>query len=445
MVLPSQIGRAAGSRSFVTGRRRRRGLRRWIVLVVLLAAAYGLYHWLGSGDSSPDGIDVEQAAAQSDDNVQQAGITDQNNLAQLASEVPIQSSGGVEEPIVIAEPPAVEPQPESEYTPPISRRDKPVDPFEDLLSDVKDQTTETIEQPHELAGGADTTQEETEGAAEQDVRVVDQPDASAEKVEIPDNPDVTAQMDRGMALIREGKKVEGRRILSKLLLDPAQPLKAQDADWVRKTLTDLADKMIFAREQAPNDPLSEIYTFMDGDYLSTIAPRYRITYQLIEKINNVKATRMWAGRKIKVIRGPFHAVVDKSAYRMDVYLVEKPGNTKVFIASYAVGLGENDSTPPGLWVVRRGSKVSNPSWRNPRTMEVYNADDPDNPIGEYWIGLEGADANTTNKAGYGIHGTNEPQSIGRQASMGCIRMRETDLAIFYDLMHEGYSTVEVRE
>jgi hypothetical protein len=44
--------------------------------------------------------------------------------------------------------------------------------------------------------------------------------------------------------------------------------------------------------------------------------------------------------------------------------------------------------------------------------------------------------------GYGIHGTNEPNSIGKAASHGCIRMAKADLEEFYELVAEG-DTVEL--
>jgi hypothetical protein len=46
------------------------------------------------------------------------------------------------------------------------------------------------------------------------------------------------------------------------------------------------------------------------------------------------------------------------------------------------------------------------------------------------------------KRGYGIHGTNEPNSIGKAASHGCIRMAKADLEEFFDLVAEG-DTVEL--
>jgi hypothetical protein len=44
--------------------------------------------------------------------------------------------------------------------------------------------------------------------------------------------------------------------------------------------------------------------------------------------------------------------------------------------------------------------------------------------------------------GYGFHGTNEPRSIGKAASHGCIRMARANLEEFYDLVAVG-DTVEL--
>ena len=58
-----------------------------------------------------------------------------------------------------------------------------------------------------------------------------------------------------------------------------------------------------------------------------------------------------------------------------------------------------------------------------------------NPVGTRWIGLS--------KKGYGIHGTNAPKSIGRDASHGCIRMRNKDVEELYALVAVGVP-VELR-
>ena len=54
---------------------------------------------------------------------------------------------------------------------------------------------------------------------------------------------------------------------------------------------------------------------------------------------------------------------------------------------------------------------------------------PDNPIGPRWIGLD--------KKGFGIHGTNEPRSIGRSASHGCIRLRNREVEEFFRMVSVG--------
>jgi hypothetical protein len=58
-----------------------------------------------------------------------------------------------------------------------------------------------------------------------------------------------------------------------------------------------------------------------------------------------------------------------------------------------------------------------------------------NPVGPRWIGL--------NKKGYGIHGTNELQSIGKATSHGCIRLRNRDVEQFFRMVRVG-DTVEIR-
>jgi len=59
---------------------------------------------------------------------------------------------------------------------------------------------------------------------------------------------------------------------------------------------------------------------------------------------------------------------------------------------------------------------------------------PHNPVGTRWMGLS--------IKGYGIHGTNEPKSIGKAASHGCIRMAKADLEELYPLVQVG-DTVEI--
>ena len=60
---------------------------------------------------------------------------------------------------------------------------------------------------------------------------------------------------------------------------------------------------------------------------------------------------------------------------------------------------------------------------------------PSNPLGTRWIGLS--------QPPYGLHGTNEPWSIGKPASHGCIRMAHKDLEELFTLVRPG-DTVIIR-
>jgi lipoprotein-anchoring transpeptidase ErfK/SrfK len=92
---------------------------------------------------------------------------------------------------------------------------------------------------------------------------------------------------------------------------------------------------------------------------------------------------------------------------------------------YSVAVGKPSTpSPTGTFTIER--RVANPTYHhNGKTVPPG----PHNPVGTRWMGLS--------KHGYGIHGTNEPNSIGRAASHGCIRMARTDLEEFYALVAEG--------
>jgi lipoprotein-anchoring transpeptidase ErfK/SrfK len=89
----------------------------------------------------------------------------------------------------------------------------------------------------------------------------------------------------------------------------------------------------------------------------------------------------------------------------------------------AVGKPATPSPAGSFSIVRR---VSNPTYsHNGRVV----APGPKNPVGSRWMGLS--------LKGYGIHGTNEPNSIGKAASHGCIRMAKSDLEELYAQVQIG--------
>lgn len=229
----------------------------------------------------------------------------------------------------------------------------------------------------------------------------------------------------------EGKLVEARDILNRAL-----HAARSDADraMLRERLERLNEDLVYSPKVHPGDPMVMSYEVQSGDSLARIVKKQglMVDYRLLVHINRLaSANRINLGQKIKLVKGPFHAVVDKSDYRLDLYWgpSDKPKEW-VFVRSFPVGLGEDDGTPVGDFHVKENSRLENPVWRNPRTGEFFGADDPNNPIGEHWIGIEGEGESAVH-LGYGIHGTIDPGSIGQSRSMGCVRMRSEDVALVY--------------
>jgi lipoprotein-anchoring transpeptidase ErfK/SrfK len=92
---------------------------------------------------------------------------------------------------------------------------------------------------------------------------------------------------------------------------------------------------------------------------------------------------------------------------------------------YTVAVGKASTpSPEGSFTIQR--RVANPVYQHEGKTILPG---PGNPVGTRWMGLS--------KPGYGIHGTNEPRSIGKAASHGCIRMARTDLEELYTLVAVG--------
>jgi L,D-transpeptidase ErfK/SrfK len=92
---------------------------------------------------------------------------------------------------------------------------------------------------------------------------------------------------------------------------------------------------------------------------------------------------------------------------------------------YPIAVGKN-STPSPNGNFHIASRVVKPTWYKPgKTV----GPGPANPLGTRWMGL--------GFKRYGIHGTNMPNSIGKAASHGCIRMRNHDVEELFELVQVG--------
>jgi lipoprotein-anchoring transpeptidase ErfK/SrfK len=241
-----------------------------------------------------------------------------------------------------------------------------------------------------------------------------------------------------------GDLVAARKTLNDSLL--AGTLSASDADSIRKQIATINQTVVFSSKHFADDAFGGNYTVKPGEKLSTIAFQHDITWELLLRLNNMSdPRRLRAGQSLKLIKGPFHAVVTKSKFTMDIYLGSPGEAGSMYITTFPVGLGRDDSTPTGTWMIEPHHKIKHPTYYSPRGEGVIAADDPKNPLGPFWLGLTGTDGHAVGRLSYGIHGTIEPDSIGKMASLGCIRMQNSDVAIVYEMLVEGKSTVIVRD
>lgn len=107
--------------------------------------------------------------------------------------------------------------------------------------------------------------------------------------------------------------------------------------------------------------------------------------------------------------------------------------------TYPVGVGQPQwPTPLGQWHILQ--KVVDPVWGYPLDFDPggrrgVTPPGPRNPLGTRWMGFTPEE--------HGIHGTNQPETIGKVISHGCVRMHVPDSEELFDLVQVG-TPVEVR-
>lgn len=260
--------------------------------------------------------------------------------------------------------------------------------------------------------------------------------AKSEPVSVSSQPIVDAT-----AAIESGNMLEGRKILNAALTSKTLPPAQSNA--VKAKMREVNQTIVFSRTLYSSDEFGGTYKVQPGDSFQKIGGKHEVPWELLVRINGIDPKRLQAGKTIKMVKGPFHAVVDKSDFALDLWIGPPEEAGSMYVTTYNVGLGADDSTPTGTWIVT--GKLKNPAYYSPRGEGVFQPDDPKNPLGEYWLSLEGIDGKAVGAQSYGIHGTIEPDTIGKQASMGCIRLLNEDVERVYEMLAEGKSTVIVRE
>lgn len=177
-------------------------------------------------------------------------------------------------------------------------------------------------------------------------------------------------------------------------------------------------------EHAEQPALVEsVYTVRPGDSLSSIARQFNTHIELIKLANNQLKDDIAADRTLKITTIMPEIQVDRQKYQLTLFWKSQP------LRTFAIGIGKDDSTPVGEFVVH--TKQKNPSWwRNNHAIPFGS---PDNILGTRWMGLKDAPGHS----GYGIHGTTQPDSIPGPTSAGCIRMLNRDVEELFEWVPIG--------
>jgi len=210
----------------------------------------------------------------------------------------------------------------------------------------------------------------------------------------------------------------------------------EKAAEIKNRLGELNKKLVFSSFPTPD---SAIYTVKPGDNITNISKRYKveagsgeIALGHIRRINGLKTHNIFPNDKLKVLTGQIWAKVSKTTLTLTLYI------NNDFIKEYRISVGDptkNCDTPAGTYTV--GTKTIHPTWykktEDGRKEEVPYGDIR-NVLGTRWMAFKESPA-------LGIHGTTQPESIGKKISNGCVRMYNAEVEEVYDLISEGARVV----
>jgi lipoprotein-anchoring transpeptidase ErfK/SrfK len=175
----------------------------------------------------------------------------------------------------------------------------------------------------------------------------------------------------------------------------------------------LVERQVATRAQLAPDARTRTYG------AATLAAVKRYQTQDGIEADGVAGTSTIAGLTLKI-------VVNRETHTLTLYRIGK------VVKSWGVAVGQPAyPTPTGNFKIQNMQK--DPTWTPPPDSPWAKgakpiAAGPDNPLGTRWMAVDGT---------VGIHGTNNPASIGYSQSHGCIRMRIPDVEELFDMVSVG--------
>lgn len=231
------------------------------------------------------------------------------------------------------------------------------------------------------------------------------------------NPNQSAEFQQALELARRaadgGRLVDAHRQLSSWYDNPNLTSTEQ------QQLNDLLDQVAGTVVYSTQSLAEPAYTVQPGERLEDVAVRYGVPWQLLAKINGIDDPQsLQGGEQLKVVRGPFAAVISLEKRQLTLYL------DGLYAGRFALAIGRDYPPRSGQYTV--AEKIANPAYHG--AQRSIDADDPANPLGERWIGLGG---------NIGLHGTIDPNYVGRSDLPGSIGFSPRDIDDLYDILGIG--------
>jgi len=249
----------------------------------------------------------------------------------------------------------------------------------------------------------------------------DSPSAPITQSNPPTTPATQPQLLDALAAKNSGNLLEARKIALGIW-------KTSDSADVKNSAEAILNEVNIELVLTPRVMDEKVdYTVVSGDSLEKIAKKFDTTIELIRKSNNIQGSLIRAGDRLRIFQGKFSVTVSKSNNDLVLYM------NNDFFKRYQVGTGAYNKTPVGDFQIN--DRIAQPTWWRPDGKSIPYGD-PENLLGTHWLSI--------NVKGYGLHGTWEPDTIGKQASAGCVRMLNDDIEQLFSLLTIG-TPVSIRD
>jgi LysM repeat protein len=142
--------------------------------------------------------------------------------------------------------------------------------------------------------------------------------------------------------LQQQQLVAAHEMLSRWYGNPS--LTPAEAQQVELLLSQLAGTVVYSTEHRLEPP----YTVHTGDTLQTIAQQYDVPWQLLAKINGIPAADLvQPGQQLKVVHGPFSAVVELDKSQLTLMLDGR------YAGRFPLSLVDSASVSEGQWVLEQ--------------------------------------------------------------------------------------------